>query len=65
MNVNTIVVGRAGMGQLTLSMVTRQESVEAAYAYAEAAIAQSPDLQVMDVRERPYNVPRGGSRPLG
>jgi hypothetical protein len=36
-----------------LEHVTRQDNEAAARAYAEAAMAQSPDLRVMDVHARP------------
>jgi hypothetical protein len=62
MNVYTIILGRAGTGQLSLSMVTRQESEKAAYAYAKAALAQAPDLRIVEIRERPYDAPTGRLR---
>ena len=71
MNTYTIVLERIGTGEHALSMVTRQENEMAARAYAEAAIAQSPDLRVVAVYARPYDAsPRllraawlGGRRP--
>ena len=48
MNVYTIVLERIGTGEPLLSIVTRQDSEEAARAYAEAAMAQSPALRVVD-----------------
>jgi hypothetical protein len=59
MNVYTIILGRACTGQLSLSMVTRQETEEAAYAYAKTVIAQAPDLRIVEIRERPYDAPGG------
>jgi hypothetical protein len=53
MNVYTIVLERIGTGEPLLSIVTRQDSEEAARAYAEAAMAQSPDLRVVDIQARP------------
>jgi hypothetical protein len=55
MNTYTIVLERIGTGKHALSMVTRQENEMAARAYAEAAIAQSPDLRVVAVYARPYD----------
>jgi len=45
MNVYTIVLERIGTGEPLLSIVTRQDNEAAARAYAEAAMAQSPDLR--------------------
>ena len=53
MNVYTIVLERIGSGEPSLSIVTRQDNEEAARAYAEAAIAQSPDLRVVEIHARP------------
>ena len=53
MNVYTIVLERIGTGEPSLSIVTRQDNEEAARAYAEAAIAQSPDLRVVEIHARP------------
>jgi hypothetical protein len=55
MNVYTIVLERIGTGEPSLSIVTRQDTEEAARAYAEAAIARSPDMRVVDIRARPYD----------
>ena len=44
MNVYTIVLERIGTGKQSLTIVTRQDNEEAARAYAEAAMAESPDL---------------------
>ena len=52
MNVYTIVLERIGTGEPSLSIVTRQDNEQAARAYAEAAIAQSPDLRVVDIHAR-------------
>jgi hypothetical protein len=55
MNVFTIVIERISTGERSASMVTRQESEEAARAYAEAAIAQAPDatdLRVVEIHAR-------------
>lgn len=60
MNTYTIVLERIGTGEHALSMVTRQENETAARAYAEAAIAQSPDLRVVDIHARPDD-PSGSS----
>ena len=53
MNVYTIVLERIGTGEPLLSIVTRQDNEAAARAYAEAAIAQSPDLRVVGIHARP------------
>ena len=53
MNVYTIVLERIGAGEPLLSIVTRQDNEAAARAYAEAAMAQSPDLRVVDIHARP------------
>ena len=53
MNVYTIVLERIGTGEPLLSIVTRQDNEAAARAYAEAAIAQSPDLRVVEIQARP------------
>jgi hypothetical protein len=53
MNVYTIVLERIGTGEPLLSIVTRQDNEAAARAYAEAAMAQSPDLRVVDIHARP------------
>ena len=53
MNVYTIVLERVGTGEPSLSIVTRQDNEQAARAYAEAAIAHSPDLRVVDIHARP------------
>ena len=55
MNVYTIVLERIGSGEPSLSIVTRQDNEEAARAYAEAAIAQSPDLRVAEIHARPWD----------
>jgi len=55
MTVYTIVLERIGTGEPLLSIVTRQDNEAAARAYAEAAIAQSPDLRVVDIQARPYD----------
>src|SRR5689334_19656016 len=55
MNVYTIVLERIGTGEPSLSIVTRQDNEEAARAYAEAAIAQSPDLRIAEIHARPYD----------
>jgi hypothetical protein len=60
MNVYTIVLERIGTGEPSLSIVTRQDNEQAARAYAEAAIAQSPDLRVADIHARPDD-PSGSS----
>jgi hypothetical protein len=62
MNVYTIVLERIGAGEPLLSIVTRQDSEEAARAYAEAAIAQSPDLRVVDIKARPFDSSPGRPR---
>ena len=53
MNVYTIVLTRIGTREPLLSIVTRQDNEAAARAYAEAAMAQSPDLRVVDIHARP------------
>jgi len=53
MNVYTIVLERIGTGKLSLSLITRQDNEEAARGYAEAAIAQSSDLPVVDIQSPP------------
>jgi len=53
MNVYTIVLERIGTGEALLSIVTRQDNEAAARAYAEAAMAQSLDLRVVDIHARP------------
>ena len=53
MNVYTIVLERIGTGEPSLTIVTRQDNEEAARAYAEAAMAESPDLGVADIHARP------------
>ena len=53
MTVYTIVLERIGTGEPLLSIVTRQDNEAAARAYAEAAIAQSADLRVVDIHARP------------
>ena len=67
MNVYTIVLERIGTGEPSLSIVTRQDNEEAARAYAEAAIAQSPDLRIGEIHARPAPMMllRGGSGPHG
>jgi hypothetical protein len=55
MNVYTIVLERIGSGEPSLSIVTRQDNEEAARAYAEAAIAQLPDLRVAAIHARPWD----------
>lgn len=55
MNVYTIVLARDGTGEPSLSIVTRQDTEEAARAYAEAAIAQSPDLRVVEIHARHWD----------
>ncbi len=62
MNVYTIVLERIGTGEPLLSIVTRQDNEEAARAYAEAAIAQSPDLRVVDIQARPNDASTGRLR---
>jgi hypothetical protein len=55
-NVYTITLERISTGDRTASMATRQVSEEAARAYAEDAIRQSPDagdLWVVPVEARP------------
>ena len=63
MNVYTIVLERIGTGEPLLSIVTRQDNEAAARAYAEAAMAQSPDLRVVDIHARPCDStdPPGGA----
>ena len=53
MNVYTIVLERIGTGEPSLSIVTRQDNEDAARVYAQAAMAQSPDLRVADIHARP------------
>jgi hypothetical protein len=53
MNVYTIVLKRIGTGKPSLAIVTRQDNEEAACAYAQTAMAQSPDLRVADIHARP------------
>jgi hypothetical protein len=56
MNVYTITLERISTGERAPSMVTRQASEDAARAYADDAIRQSPDaddLWVVDVEARP------------
>jgi hypothetical protein len=51
-----ITLGRISTGERAQSLVTRQASEEAARAYVQAAIRQSPDaddLWVVDVEARP------------
>ncbi len=59
MNTYTIVLERIGTGEHALSMVTRQENATAARAYAAAAIAQSPDLRVVEIHTRPSDAATG------
>ena len=61
MNVYTIVLERIGTGEPTFSIVNRQDNKEAARAYAEAAIAQSPDLRVVNIHARRSDDPPGSS----
>jgi hypothetical protein len=49
MNTCTIILKRVSTGKQALSMVTRQKDETAVHAYAEAAIAQSPDLRVAEI----------------
>ena len=53
MNVYTIVLERIGTGEPSLTIVTRQDNEEAARAYAETAMAQSPGLGLADIHARP------------
>jgi len=53
MNVYTLVLERIGTGEPSLSIVTRQDNEDAARVYAQAAMAQSPDLRVADIHARP------------
>ena len=62
MNVYTIVLERIATGKPSLSIVTRQDNEEAARAYAETAIAQSPDLRVVGIHARPYDASTGRHR---
>lgn len=62
MNVYTIVLERIGSEEPSLSIVTRQDNEEAARAYAEAAIAQSPDLRIGEIHARPYDASAGRLR---
>ena len=62
MNVYTIVLERIGTGKQSLTIVTRQDNEEAARAYAEAAIAQSPDLRIVKIHARPYDASAGRVR---
>ena len=55
MNTYTIVLERSSTGEQALSMVTRHDNEQAARAYAEAAIAQSPDLRVAEIHARPWD----------
>ena len=49
-----------------LEHVTRQDNEAAARAYAEAAMAQSPDLRVVEIHARPWYLrPRDGIGRLG
>lgn len=52
MNVYTITIERISTGERSPSMVTRQNSEQDARAYAEAAIAQHPDLRVHAIEAR-------------
>jgi hypothetical protein len=52
MNVYTIVFERLDIGEPSLSILTRQDNEQAAYAYAETVIAQSPVLQVAEIHVR-------------
>lgn len=52
MNVYTIILERISTGEKSSSMLTRQETEEAARAYAEAAIKGQPDLRVVEIRAR-------------
>ena len=62
MNVYTIVLERIGTGEPSLSIVTRQDDEAAARAYAEAAIAQSPDLRVVATHARHFDASTGPRR---
>jgi hypothetical protein len=53
MNVYTIVLGRIGTGEPSLTILTRQHNEKAARAYAKVAMAQSPGLRVVDIYARP------------
>ncbi len=48
----TIILERISTGERSPSMVTRQETEDAARAYAEAAIAREPDLRVHAIEAR-------------
>jgi hypothetical protein len=50
MNIYTIVLKRLSAGEQSISFLTRQETEEAARAYAEAAIANDLDLSVAEIR---------------
>jgi hypothetical protein len=52
MKTYTIVIERCSTGEKAPSMLTRQETEEAARAYAEAAIKNDPDLRVAEIRAR-------------
>jgi hypothetical protein len=62
MDTYTIVLERIGTGEPSLSIVTRQNNEAAARAYAEAAIAQSPDLRVVDIQARHFDASTGPRR---
>ena len=53
MNVYTIVFERIDIGEPSLSILTRQDNQQAAYAYAETVIAHSPELRVAEIHVRP------------
>jgi len=52
MTVYIVILERISTGEKTPSMLTRQASMEAALAYAEAAVKDQPDLRVAEVRAR-------------
>ena len=52
MNVYTIVFERIDIGEPSLSILTRQDNEQAAYAYAETVIAHSPELRVAEIHVR-------------
>lgn len=65
MDTYTIVLERIGTGEPSLSIVTRQDDEAAARAYAEAAIAQSPDLRVVSIHARHFDASTGRAGPHG
>jgi hypothetical protein len=62
MNTYTIVLERSSTGEQALSMVTRHDNEQTARAYAEAAIAQSPDLRVAAIHMRASDTCTGRGR---